>query len=150
MSKAKLDINVMRVAGPWSKSLPGYKAKAEGWAKAALGKSGGEVSIVFAGDAFVRELNHTYRGKDKPTNVLSFPGAHSELGDVVLAYETIYAEAKAQKKSFARHTAHLIVHGCLHLLGYDHEQDKDAVKMEALETRILATLGFPSPYEMAA
>ncbi len=138
----------MRVAGRWSQSIPGYALKMELWSKAALSnKHAGSLSIVLADDAFMRDLNHTYRGKDKATNVLSFPGEGSELGDVILAYETVKEEAGAQKKSFERHAAHLVVHGCLHLVGYDHEKEQEAEKMEAFEVKILSKMGFPNPYK---
>jgi probable rRNA maturation factor len=131
--------------------MPGYSAKVKAWSAAALrGTRGGALSVVLADDAFVRDLNHTYRGKDKATNVLSFAGEGDELGDVVLAYETVKREAKAQGKSFVRHTAHLVVHGCLHLAGYDHKDAHDADKMEALEISVLAKFGFPNPYEAGA
>ena len=112
------------------------------------------LAIALAGDAAVRVLNRDFRGKDKPTNVLSFPadaratapGAPRFLGDIVLARQTVAREARAQRKRLADHLTHLVVHGTLHLLGYDHEIDTDAVRMERLEVRILAGLGVPDPY----
>jgi probable rRNA maturation factor len=142
-----VEVNIMRKAGAWSKSIPDYPQKVESWCRAALAqKLEGALSVVLADDNFVRELNYTYRGKNKPTNVLSFPGAGDELGDVVLAYETIQREAKEQKKKMVQHTAHLVIHGCLHLLGYDHENNREAKQMEKLEAAILAKFGFPDPY----
>jgi probable rRNA maturation factor len=96
----------------------------------------------------MQALNLKWRGKDAPTNVLSFPSGEEQghLGDVVLAYETVEGEAEQQNIAIADHAAHLVVHGMLHLLGYDHEQEDDAVKMETLETEILATLGIADPY----
>jgi probable rRNA maturation factor len=117
-----------------------------------------EVSLLLTGDAAIRELNRAWRGKDRPTNVLSFranppaglPGPRS-LGDVVLAFETVAQEAAAEGKTLADHVAHLIVHGVLHLLGHDHETEAEAEAMEALEVEALARLGIADPYrEMAA
>ena len=105
-----------------------------------------EMSVVLCDDAFMRELNLHYRGKDKPTNVLSFPGEGEALGDIILAFETIRDEARAQKKTIRAHTTHLIVHGMLHLLGFDHENDADAAKMEQKEIKILQKLGLNNPY----
>lgn len=119
-----------------------------------------EVSIVLADDAFVRGLNREYRGRDKATNVLSFPASPADgpdgtppssqaprmLGDVVLAFETVAAEAAAQGKTLTDHLCHLVVHGMLHLLGYDHQQEKAAEKMEAFEIEILAGLDIADPY----
>lgn len=111
-----------------------------------------EISIVLADDNFVQNLNKTYRGKNKPTNVLSFPqdpepGAEEiNLGDVVLAYQTVKKEAQSQGKSFMDHTSHLLVHGILHLLGHDHENDDEAEEMESLEIKILEKLGIKNPY----
>jgi probable rRNA maturation factor len=110
-----------------------------------------EVSIVLTTDAAVRRLNCVYRGKDKPTNVLSFPadvppGTSGLLGDVVIAYGVAARESRAESKELQAHLAHLVVHGVLHLLGYDHEQDKDAVVMERLESDIMARMGFADPY----
>jgi probable rRNA maturation factor len=107
-----------------------------------------EVAILLTDDAEMQALNLKWRGKDAPTNVLSFPSGEEQghLGDVVLAYETVEGEAEQQNIAIADHAAHLVVHGMLHLLGYDHEQEDDAVKMETLETEILATLGIADPY----
>jgi probable rRNA maturation factor len=111
-----------------------------------------EISILLADDAFVRDLNRTWRNIDKPTNVLSFPADDDEgqgpclLGDVVLAFETVRAEAVAAGKPMLDHVSHLIIHGTLHLLGFDHEDEHEAGEMEALETAILARLGVKDPY----
>lgn len=114
-----------------------------------------EVSVLLADDATVQDLNKTWRGKDKPTNVLSFPaapqplppGAPTPLGDVVLAYETMVRESAEQGKPLQNHLAHLLVHGTLHLVGQDHELgEPEAEAMEALEIAALATLGIPDPY----
>ena len=112
-----------------------------------------EVSLVFTDDARVRVLNRQYREKDKPTNVLSFPAAPliprrlgPPLGDIVMARETIAEESEAQGLDFTAHLTHLIVHGFLHLVGYDHESDDEAAVMERLETAILGRLGIADPY----
>ncbi|MGB0719887.1 MAG: rRNA maturation RNase YbeY [Bdellovibrionales bacterium] len=106
-----------------------------------------DISVVLADDDFVRTLNRDYRAKDKPTNILSFPQDPPMLGDLVLAYETITREAADQNKTFNDHLTHLIVHGSLHLLGYDHETEAEATEMESLEIEILADLGLKNPYE---
>jgi probable rRNA maturation factor len=114
-----------------------------------------ELSIVFTGDAAVAELNRQWRGKAGPTNVLSFPAAGGAgarpgtLGDIVLAAGVVAAEADAQGKPLANHTAHLMIHGLLHLLGYDHADDATAEAMERLEIQAMARLGLPDPYEDA-
>jgi probable rRNA maturation factor len=117
-----------------------------------------EISILLADDAAVRDLNRAWRGKDKPTNVLSFPAnpqpgvpGPQPLGDIALAFETVAGEAQAEGKTLADHAAHLIVHGVLHLLGYNHDIEAEAEAMEALEVTALARLGIADPYrEMAA
>jgi probable rRNA maturation factor len=118
--------------------------------------SGCEVSLLFTDDAAIAELNAEWRGKGSPTNVLSFPTAEDmplpegeprPLGDIVLAYGVISREAFEQGKTLRDHTVHLIVHGTLHLIGYDHETDDDAEEMERLETGILKGLGISNPYE---
>lgn len=107
-----------------------------------------ECSVVLAGDDFVRELNRDYRGKDKPTNVLSFPQDLPMMGDIIFAHETVLREAGEQGKSFDDHLSHLTVHGALHLLGFDHIDDDEAVEMEALEIVILKGMGVKNPYEI--
>lgn len=121
-----------------------------GWCSATIPAGKGSVCVVLADDATLRDLNHQFRGKDKPTNVLSFAGEGDALGEIVLSYETLKAEAKAQAKPFANHLAHLVVHGCLHLLGYDHERESEAEAMEAKEKKILAGLGISDPYKSVA
>jgi probable rRNA maturation factor len=116
-----------------------------------------ELAVMLTDDAGIRTLNSNWRGIDKPTNVLSFPalqptGPRSDddaprmLGDIAIAYQTMRKEADEERKPFDHHLSHLAVHGFLHLLGYDHEQDDDAEAMEALEQEILAQLGIPDPY----
>lgn len=102
--------------------------------------------ILFTSDARMQELNHTWRGKDKPTNVLSFANS-VYLGDIALGFETVEREALEAKKPMLHHTQHLIVHGLLHLLGYDHETDEEAEKMEAHEVAILHAIAIPNPYQ---
>jgi probable rRNA maturation factor len=111
-----------------------------------------ELAIVLTDDSEIRELNRTWRKQDKPTNVLSFPAAGSgdkHLGDIVIAFETVAREAKAENKAIEHHLAHLAVHGYLHLLGHDHDDDNQAEEMERLETAILARLGIADPYAAA-
>lgn len=112
----------------------------------------GELAIVLTDDSAIRALNREWRGQDRPTNVLSFPAAEPQpgtpvlLGDIVIAYETVAREALAEGKPFMHHLAHLAVHGFLHLLGHDHETDREAQAMETMETAILARLDIPDPY----
>ncbi|MDO5090578.1 MAG: rRNA maturation RNase YbeY [Cardiobacteriaceae bacterium] len=111
-----------------------------------------EVTVRLTDNEEIRELNRDYRGKDAPTNVLSFPcdwdlpEEPRLLGDIVIAVQVVNDEAKAQKKKMEAHWAHIVVHGLLHLLGYDHLDDTEAEKMETLEKQILAKLGYPDPY----
>ena len=114
-----------------------------------------EVSLVLCDDAFIRALNRTWRGKDQPTNVLSFPTdapgtGPALLGDIVVAYQTSAREADEEGRSLGDHLAHLIVHGMLHLLDYDHGDDGAADVMEGLESRALASIGIASPYAVEA
>ena len=109
-----------------------------------------ELCILLANDGYVRELNGRYRHRRKPTNVLSFPAAPifaPRLGDIVLSYGVLCREARAQGKSLAAHAAHLTVHGVLHLLGYDHQNRREAAVMEKLEISLLDVMGYANPYE---
>ena len=116
-------------------------------------RDGGEICLTLTDDAAIAALNREWRGKDMPTNVLSFPAPSHPgpqgprfFGDIVLAFETVAREAQEQDKEFDAHMAHLVVHGALHLLGHDHVDDEEAERMEALETRILAAIGIADPY----
>jgi probable rRNA maturation factor len=132
----------------WIKLLPGVERLVRKAARAAVGNRKRSLTIALADDKRVRALNARDRGKDKPTNVLSYPsGERGFLGDVVLARQTVWREAKQQRKTPSDHISHLVVHGTLHLLGYDHETgEAEAERMEALERRILARLGVADPY----
>jgi probable rRNA maturation factor len=143
----------------WFDECPDAAAIAAGAAQAALlDGAGGEhliIDVTLADDAEQRRLNSTYRGKDMPTNVLAFPQGKPDsprsdapvlLGDVVLAFATVRREAAEQHKPLANHLRHLVVHGVLHLLGFDHEKAAEAAAMEAREIKILAGLGVPDPY----
>ena len=112
------------------------------WARAA---TAGKVTLRIVGESEARRLNRTFRRKNHPTNVLSFRYGKGE-GDVVLCHPVIKREARAQGKSLAAHYAHLVVHGLLHLRGYDHEKKRDAARMEAREIRILRRIGLSNPY----
>ena len=142
-------------------ALPGIDELARSAVIAALADTGHadpecDIAVLFTSDDEIAAINAEWRGKDKPTNVLSFPtpedmpvpaGEPRSLGDLVLAHGVIAREAVEQGKSLHDHTTHLIVHGTLHLLGFDHETDAEAEEMEALETRILKGLGISNPYE---
>lgn len=176
-----VDVNILEEC--WLERLPWLETLAREAARDACLAGGkplvpagatAEISLTFADDDFMRQLNAGHRGMDKPTNVLSFPcfspGAAVRdaaplparenesavatpellLGDVVLALETITREAEDQGKRLGDHVAHLVVHGVLHLLGFDHDADDEAVRMERLETGILANLGIGDPYSAGA
>lgn len=135
----------------WSLALPDVEAQVEAAGSAALRAAdrGGEVAVLLADDAAVRDLNARFRGRDAATNVLSFPAAPSaapHLGDVALAYGVCAREAEAQGKPLPHHLRHLVVHGVLHLLGFNHGSDAEAEAMEALERSILAGQGVADPY----
>jgi probable rRNA maturation factor len=157
-----IDIAVDIQCPAWSQALPDAEARCGRFAATALEavdlpEGVVELSIVLADNAMVQGLNRDWRGKDEPTNVLSFAALDDEdapvvegapllLGDVILAYETCADEARDQGKPLADHFGHLVVHGVLHLLGYDHMDDEEAAEMESLETTLLAALGIPDPY----
>jgi probable rRNA maturation factor len=117
-------------------------------AAAKFAKGEGEVIIVLTDDAAIRTLNRDWRKIDKPTNVLSFPAPKGAamLGDIVIAYETLKRECAEEDRIFLDHLAHLTVHGFLHLIGYDHQNDAQADEMEALESKIMTLMKLPDPY----
>lgn len=158
---ACLEIAVSSESERWAADLVGTEALCRRAVSAALAADGPhderlEVSVVLADDRMVRELNRDNRGIDRPTNVLAFPGDPAEegipdgaprlLGDIVLANETIAREASEFGKPFEDRLAHLVVHGTLHLLGYDHQTPADAEAMESIEIYVLAQLGVLDPY----
>ncbi|WP_158047696.1 rRNA maturation RNase YbeY [Skermanella pratensis] len=171
-ARPPLDISVSLEAGDWEDLVPDAGRRVEAAARAAFAAAehpdvlrdaaAAEMSLVLADDDMVRTLNRDYRGKDKPTNVLSFalldnagdadddlaahPGMPILIGDVIIACETVRREAREQGKPVGDHLTHLVIHGVLHLLGYDHETDPDADRMERLETSILAGMGIADPY----
>lgn len=133
----------------WSAALPDAEAVVTRAANAALGTVEGDIVILLTDDESVRDINARFRDRDRPTNVLSFPAAESafpHLGDLTLAFGVCAAEAEAQDKTLADHLSHLTVHGVLHLLGRDHEDDAEADAMEDEERSILASLGVADPY----
>lgn len=157
-SRTTIDIDIQDCR--WLRSTRTARALCRRAAQAALAsaprrpRTDVALAIALADDASVRRLNRSFRRLDKPTNVLSFPadrratapGAPRFLGDIVLARQTVLREARQHGKRASHHLAHLVVHGTLHLLGYDHVREADAPRMEALEVRILAGLGVPDPY----
>ncbi|WP_293962792.1 rRNA maturation RNase YbeY [Sneathiella sp.] len=174
-----LDLAISFQDDSWRNLVPAIEQKAEVVVQCALESICGkmnlslldcdimpvvEISLLFSDDAQVRELNRDYRGKDQPTNVLSFPDTPLDqielanatkmsepllLGDIVLAHETMVREAKAQNKDIWSHTAHLIAHGVLHLAGFDHMEENEAEEMENLEIMILESLHISNPYEVS-
>jgi probable rRNA maturation factor len=157
--KPRIAIDLAVEAGDWpaKRALRSLVGKA---VEAALREAGihaganSELSVVFTDDAHIRTLNAGWRSKDKPTNVLSFPAFPVKpgerlppmLGDVVLAAETVAREAELEGKPLDHHITHLVIHGVLHLLGHDHEDETEAERMEALERAALARLAIPDPY----
>ena len=171
---SRIRIEIVTLDPHWPESLAGCARIARRAAAAALDLAAAdllpagtaELSLVLAGDDQVRALNRDYRGQDKPTNVLSFPNMEapgespwadaggdrrgpSLLGDIVVARETLLREAQAQQKHAQDHLSHLVVHGVLHLLGYNHADDGEADEMEGCEIRILQSLGIADPYRSA-
>ncbi|WP_363347620.1 rRNA maturation RNase YbeY [Methylocystis echinoides] len=151
-----LEIDMIVAAAPWD-GLDGLERLTRACVDASLAESGArlvddcEMSVTFCDDAEIRVLNAQWRGKDKPTNVLSFPtpgplDARPLLGDIVIAYETVAREAAEQEKTLSDHAAHMVIHGFLHLIGYDHETAAEAEEMEGLERRIALRLGLRDPY----
>jgi probable rRNA maturation factor len=137
-----------RTRRPWAPA----PATLRGWARLAAGDRDGELGIRVVGSAESRALNLQYRGQRKPTNVLSFPmpagagRAHAMMGDIVVCAPLVAREAREQGKTLRAHWAHMVIHGALHLLGFDHERAADTRRMEGRERKLLARLGFPDPY----
>ena len=170
-TEPSVTIDIAERSAAWRGALPRRRAICRTAALTTLAtvpswappEAGVELSVVLGDDALLRRLNRQWRGQDKPTNVLAFPtadggpaavdsqpGAPLLLGDVVLAFGTVADEAVAQGKALADHFTHLVVHGVLHLLGFDHEEAAAAMRMEALETAVLARLGIADPYRPGA
>ena len=174
MTKSPLRVDVQTGVRAWAPRTRDIAA----WAGTALGRraAGGELGIRVVGSAESRRLNARYRGKDKPTNVLSFPpyapwasggrppsasprrarrpvsrspeGVGRPLGDLVICAQVVRSEAREQRKPLEAHWAHLVVHGALHLIGYDHEREAEAKRMERREIAVLRRLGFANPYRI--
>ena len=146
----EIEIDVEIEADGWTGHLPDVEALVVAAATAALAPDHpGALTVLLTDNAAVAELNTRFRGREGPTNVLSFPAATSarpHLGDLALALEVCEAEARAQGKTLAHHLQHLVAHGALHLVGFDHQSDEEAEIMEARERRILAGLGIADPY----
>jgi probable rRNA maturation factor len=155
-ARSPLLVDVVRAAGDWAPTA----AQIRTWASAALGRraAGAELAVRVVEPAESKRLNARYRGRDNATNVLSFPvtelpatrtaarGAPRPLGDLVICARVVRAEARQQHKTIKAHWAHLVIHGALHLLGYDHEQDDAARRMERREVAVLKRFGITNPY----
>ena len=159
----RLELDVIVDVPAWLDALPAAEAICRRSAEAAYHAAGGgaeaEASVVLSNDARVKALNAAWRGKNEATNVLAFPAADVPqarapgplqpplmIGDVIIAFETAVAEARVEGKEFCDHLSHLVVHGMLHLLGYDHQKDDEADEMESLEVAVLASVGVADPY----
>lgn len=149
--KPRIEIEIDRAG--WQRAVPDIAKVCRGAAAAAFAvarrRRSVTASLVLTGDRRIQDLNRHFRGYDKPTNVLAFPSGDAkgpDLGGVIIALETTRREAQAQKKRLQAHAAHLVVHGMLHLLGYDHVTTRAAREMEELERRALARIGLADPY----
>ena len=142
-----IDITVQRCVGPRAIPAPASLRK---WAQAAAQTAEGEMTIRVVDKHESRDLNHRYRDKDRPTNVLSFPyqsvAGESVLGDLVICAAVVASEAVEQGKPLRAHWAHMVIHGTLHLLGFDHQTEPQAQEMESKERELLGQFGFPDPY----
>jgi probable rRNA maturation factor len=150
---SELQVEMQRRVQAWAPA----RTDIANWASVALGRraAGRELGVRVVGPDESRRLNSRFRGKDKPTNVLSFPAAPipsapsreaRPLGDLVICPQVLRTEAREQHKTLRAHWAHLVVHGALHLIGYDHERETEASRMERREIRVLRRLGFANPY----
>lgn len=166
---AKLELDVIVDVPAWLDALPAAEAICRRSATAAFHaakktEAAAEASVVLSNDARIKSLNAAWRGKDEATNVLAFPAMDIQkagaaagrsqppliIGDVIVAFETAVAEARVEGKDLADHLSHLVVHGMLHLLGYDHETDDEADEMESMEVAVLASVGVADPYSAAS
>lgn len=150
-AEAALDVSVILAAPGWRAAVPGAERLARRAAAAALREAGcgaGAVTVLLTDDRDLRRLNGRHRGKDKPTNVLSFPGAEGSphLGDLALALGVVRREAREGGRRVAAHLAHLVAHGALHLAGHDHLAAGEARRMERAEARVMRRLGLPNPW----
>ena len=144
--KETLQVDVQRRVKAWAPRARDIAT----WAGTAIGRraAGSELGIRVVGSAESRRLNARYRGKDEPTNVLSFAGKSPILGDLVICAQVVRFEAREQRKPLQAHWAHLVVHGALHLIGYDHVRTDEAKRMERREIAVLRRLGFANPYRI--
>ncbi|ANG98214.1 MULTISPECIES: rRNA maturation RNase YbeY [Brucella] len=161
MSDNAIQIDIMIEAGNWPDEtvLEGLVKRSveAAWDNLRLKPAESELSLVFTDDASIRKINAEWRNKDKPTNVLSFPAYPVKageqpgpmLGDIIVARETVEREALEEGKPLDNHLSHLVVHGFLHLLGYDHETEEEAEEMERREREILHALAIPDPYAVS-
>ena len=172
MTREKLSVDCFVSEAQWRRELPEYQTMVERVIRHLLQNEilelplnrQIEVSVTLTNDAEIQDLNSSYRDQNKPTNVLSFPtyeaseladlaqlplpvGMPLVLGDIIMAFETTRREAELENKAFRDHFTHLLLHGCLHLLGFDHETEEEAEVMETLETQLLEELGIANPYE---
>lgn len=156
-----LSVDVNLAEPKWSACVPEVSVICATAARVAFTRVGSpsvpaSISVLLGDDATLAKLNHTFRGKSGATNVLSFtagdtcPDGTVMLGDIAIAFETVCHEARVHGKSVSDHLSHMIVHGTLHLLGFDHESDAEAHEMEAFELQILASLGVAAPYDTVA
>lgn len=154
MKKLRLQINVQVEHAAWTQKWKRLRADIAGLLEVARSHvvfpenlRSAEISVVLADNQRLKALNYQFRGKNKPTNVLSFPDEDAPFGGLAVAFETLERESLAQKKSFVNHSKHMILHGFLHLIGHDHIVPKQARLMERLEIAILSDLGISNPYE---
>lgn len=152
----RLEIDVRCTATGWSE-IPDLDSVSAAAAKAVEKTVGqtleGSLSVLFTDDVEMQALNRAWRGKDKPTDVLSFPSdddMQDVFGDIAVGYGTCACDARSAGRPLKAHITHMLVHGMLHLLGYDHENDGEAAEMEGLEVKALASLGLPDPYSLKA
>lgn len=153
----RLEIELAIAVDGWRSVMPAVevvarKATSAAWARAGM-ECDAELSLVLSDDSEVRRLNAEHRGRDRSTNVLSFPMGEQlgpdgpiHLGDIVLSFETVMKEASRDGKSSEAHLSHLVVHGLLHLLGHDHAVEAEAAEMEGIEIAVMSELGYPDPY----